>query len=84
MLDSSSFPSIDKSVVDNISHLNNSRHQLFALRDDLIHPVISGNNWRKLKFAFDKVKQLGLTGIQSYGCIVTGKQIGRASCRERV
>lgn len=78
MLDSSSFPSIDKSVVDNISHLNNSRHQLFALRDDLIHPVISGNKWRKLKFAFDKVKQQGLTGIQSYGGAYSNHSIALA------
>ncbi|MFM7663565.1 MAG: 1-aminocyclopropane-1-carboxylate deaminase/D-cysteine desulfhydrase [Bacteroidota bacterium] len=78
MYDSSSFPSIDKSVVYNISHLNNSRHQLFALRDDLIHPIISGNKWRKLKFAFEKVKQQGLSGIQSYGGAYSNHSIALA------
>ncbi|WP_442863979.1 1-aminocyclopropane-1-carboxylate deaminase/D-cysteine desulfhydrase [Alteromonas sp. ASW11-130] len=28
---------------------------LFVKRDDLIHPVISGNKWRKLKYAIDEL-----------------------------
>lgn len=63
----SSFPSIDNSVVDDISHLNNTQHHLFTLRDDLIHNIISGNKWRKLKFAFDRIKKEHLKGVQTFG-----------------
>lgn len=67
MLNSSFFPSIDNSIIDNISHVNNSKHDLFALRDDLIHNIISGNKWRKLKFAIERIKNEELSGIQTYG-----------------
>ena len=30
--------------------------ELFIKRDDLIHPEISGNKWRKLKFNIEKFK----------------------------
>ena len=67
MFDSSSFPSIDNSVVDNISHLNNAQHHLFTLRDDLIHNIISGNKWRKLKYVFDRIEKEHLKGIETFG-----------------
>jgi 1-aminocyclopropane-1-carboxylate deaminase len=46
---------------------NNKLHEMFVLRDDLIHPVISGNKWRKLKFVVDRVRNEKLKGIISYG-----------------
>jgi len=36
-------------------------------RDDLIHPVISGNKWRKLKYNIDHVVKNQLKGIVSFG-----------------
>jgi 1-aminocyclopropane-1-carboxylate deaminase/D-cysteine desulfhydrase-like pyridoxal-dependent ACC family enzyme len=36
-------------------------------RDDLIHPIISGNKWRKLKFNVEKYKALNATAILTFG-----------------
>jgi 1-aminocyclopropane-1-carboxylate deaminase len=40
---------------------------LFILRDDLIHPLISGNKWRKLVYVISEAKKLGVHGIVTYG-----------------
>ena len=32
--------------------------QTFIKRDDLIHPVVSGNKWRKLHLIFEQQKPL--------------------------
>ena len=64
----SSFPSIDRSVIEPICLPQNKLgHQLFILREDLIHPIISGNKWRKLKYVFEHVKAHQFDGIISYG-----------------
>ncbi|WP_371188009.1 1-aminocyclopropane-1-carboxylate deaminase/D-cysteine desulfhydrase [Thalassotalea maritima] len=46
-----------------------SRHQLnvYIKRDDLIHPIISGNKWRKLKYNILAAKQQGASSIISFG-----------------
>ncbi len=36
-------------------------------RDDLIHPLISGNKWRKLKYSLHQAQKDGKTGILSLG-----------------
>lgn len=36
-------------------------------RDDQIHPFISGNKWRKLKYILASVKEHGKTGILTFG-----------------
>jgi 1-aminocyclopropane-1-carboxylate deaminase len=36
-------------------------------RDDLIHPIISGNKWRKLKYNIDQAKVQGKKGLISFG-----------------
>ncbi|GGD64967.1 1-aminocyclopropane-1-carboxylate deaminase/D-cysteine desulfhydrase [Lacimicrobium alkaliphilum] len=41
--------------------------RLFIKRDDLIHPVISGNKWRKLKYALSGAIDNGVTEIISFG-----------------
>ena len=41
-------PSIEQRLQHNWPNPNNS--QLWIKRDDLIHPIISGNKWRKLKY----------------------------------
>jgi len=45
------------------------KHQLEVKikRDDLIHPIISGNKWRKLKYNLIHAKQRGYKGILSFG-----------------
>lgn len=41
--------------------------ELWVKRDDLLHPVISGNKWRKLKFILDHALKLGADTIVSMG-----------------
>lgn len=40
---------------------------LWIKRDDLLHPVISGNKWRKLKYNLDEALSLGVDTIISMG-----------------
>lgn len=40
---------------------------LFAKRDDLIHPDISGNKWRKLKYNIAVAKHKGVDTVLTYG-----------------
>jgi len=41
--------------------------KLFIKRDDLIHPEISGNKWRKLKLNFEKFKQGRYDSFLTFG-----------------
>lgn len=41
--------------------------ELWMKRDDLLHPVISGNKWRKLKYILDHALSLGKDTIVSMG-----------------
>lgn len=40
---------------------------MFIKRDDLIHPVISGNKWRKLKYALEYAEREGLIHVATFG-----------------
>ena len=41
--------------------------QLDVKRDDLIHPIISGNKWRKLKYLLLEIESSGLTKVAAMG-----------------
>lgn len=41
--------------------------RLSIKREDLIHPLVSGNKWRKLKFNIEKAKETGLEGVITFG-----------------
>ena len=41
--------------------------ELWMKRDDLLHPVISGNKWRKLKYSLDHALSSGADTIVSMG-----------------
>ncbi|MFA6050975.1 MAG: pyridoxal-phosphate dependent enzyme [Methylobacter sp.] len=41
--------------------------ELWMKRDDLLHPVISGNKWRKLKYSLDHALSLGADTVISMG-----------------
>jgi 1-aminocyclopropane-1-carboxylate deaminase len=41
--------------------------QVFIKRDDLIHPFVSGNKWRKLKYTLLDAKAKGKTHLVSFG-----------------
>lgn len=45
----------------------NSNIQFYVKRDDLIHPIISGNKWRKLKFALYEAVKAKHPHIISFG-----------------
>lgn len=40
---------------------------LFLKRDDLLHPLVSGNKWRKLKYNLMAAQQQGLTTLLTFG-----------------
>jgi 1-aminocyclopropane-1-carboxylate deaminase len=48
-------------------HVNEQTTNLFIKRDDLIHPLISGNKWRKLKYNILHVQQNNLAGVLTFG-----------------
>ncbi len=41
--------------------------KLFIKREDLIHPVVSGNKWRKLKYNLREAKETGHDTVLSFG-----------------
>ncbi|MBC3765124.1 1-aminocyclopropane-1-carboxylate deaminase/D-cysteine desulfhydrase [Neptunicella marina] len=41
--------------------------RIWIKRDDLLHPVISGNKWRKLKFALNDIQRQNVDHIISFG-----------------
>lgn len=41
--------------------------RLFVKRDDLLHPHVSGNKWRKLKHNLLEAQQLGLSRLITFG-----------------
>jgi len=47
--------------------LEQKKLKLWIKRDDLIHPIISGNKWRKLKYILDHALQLKAHTIISMG-----------------
>ena len=65
--------------------LEQKQIELWIKRDDLIHPVISGNKWRKLKYILDHALAIGSHTIISMGgaysnhlhaLAFAGKQLG--------
>ena len=41
--------------------------EVFIKRDDLIHPIISGNKWRKLKYILEKARVEQKTHLVTFG-----------------
>ena len=58
-------PSIISKI--NSSFLEEKEIELFVKRDDLIHNIISGNKWRKLKYNFQEASDRGFSTILSFG-----------------
>jgi 1-aminocyclopropane-1-carboxylate deaminase len=59
-------PSENYSFVEYLK-LNDQTSNLFIKRDDLIHPIISGNKWRKLKYNILHVQMNRMEGIITFG-----------------
>ena len=47
--------------------LNKKNIKLYVLREDLIHPEISGNKWRKLKYNIKDAKEKGVETVLTFG-----------------
>ena len=47
--------------------LHQKQVDIFIKRDDVIHPIISGNKWRKLKYNFQAASDEGFDKILSFG-----------------
>lgn len=57
------------SPLEKINHplFKQKKINVYIKRDDLIHPLISGNKWRKLKLNIDKFHHLKCTAILTFG-----------------
>jgi len=51
----------------NDPELTNRQLELWIKRDDLLHPIISGNKWRKLKYILNQALHNGADSIVSMG-----------------
>jgi 1-aminocyclopropane-1-carboxylate deaminase len=58
-------PSILTKIVDPL--LDQYELELWVKRDDLLHPIISGNKWRKLKYSLDHALSSGADTLISMG-----------------
>ena len=58
-------PSVTTKISSNFLH--QKEVEVFIKRDDLIHPIISGNKWRKLKYNFQEAKEQGYNTLLSFG-----------------
>lgn len=63
LLDESTFPNVE----------------LFVVRDDLIHPEVSGNKWRKLKLNLKAAQDQKKTGILTFGGAYSNHLLATAS-----
>jgi 1-aminocyclopropane-1-carboxylate deaminase len=66
MYNNNRLPSENLSIVERFN-LNEQALNLFIKRDDLIHPIISGNKWRKLKYNILHLNMNRMEGILTFG-----------------
>lgn len=67
MPDISAFFHLDPERIDRIPLPGCDHLQVFLKREDLIHPLVSGNKWRKLKHNFLQAQRLGKTRVVTFG-----------------
>jgi len=53
--------------------------KVFIKRDDLIHPIISGNKWRKLKYPLNKARGEGKNHLVTFGGAYSNHLLATAS-----
>lgn len=55
-------------IIQEIKHgLKSDSVRLFVKREDMIHPVISGNKWRKLRYNLEQAKKQGHQVLLTFG-----------------
>ena len=47
--------------------ISKKKLKVYVKREDLIHPIISGNKWRKLKYNFELIKKNKIKEVLSFG-----------------
>jgi 1-aminocyclopropane-1-carboxylate deaminase len=57
--------------------------KVFIKRDDLIHPIISGNKWRKLKYLLRQAYQEGKTHLVTFGGAYSNHLLATAAAAAR-
>ena len=63
----------------NTDFIKTSHVEVFMKRDDLIHPFISGNKWRKLKYNIEKCRDAGARAIVTFGGAYSNHLIATAA-----
>lgn len=56
-----------QALVNQLLYTSASGVQLWLKREDLIHPLVSGNKFRKLKYNLEKAKTLGCDTLLTFG-----------------
>jgi 1-aminocyclopropane-1-carboxylate deaminase len=56
---------------------------VFIKRDDLIHPIISGNKWRKLKYLLKKARAQNKTHLVTFGGAYSNHLLATAAAAAR-
>ncbi|MEL7145727.1 MAG: pyridoxal-phosphate dependent enzyme [Bacteroidota bacterium] len=59
---------------------NASGVSLYMLREDLLHPEVSGNKWRKLKYNILKMQELGHDRLVTFGGAFSNHIAATAAC----
>ncbi|MGV3771864.1 MAG: 1-aminocyclopropane-1-carboxylate deaminase/D-cysteine desulfhydrase [Verrucomicrobiales bacterium] len=67
MRDVHSYFRLDPEKIDRVTLPGCDDLQVFLKREDLIHPFVSGNKWRKLKHNFLEAQRLGKTRMITFG-----------------
>ncbi|MBD1394527.1 1-aminocyclopropane-1-carboxylate deaminase/D-cysteine desulfhydrase [Mucilaginibacter glaciei] len=57
--------------------------QVFIKRDDMIHPIISGNKWRKLKYVLLQAQAEGKTHLVTFGGAYSNHLLATAAAAAR-
>src|SRR5277367_2020142 len=57
--------------------------EVFIKRDDLIHPIISGNKWRKLKYLLKKARAENKTHLITFGGAYSNHLLATAAAAAR-
>jgi 1-aminocyclopropane-1-carboxylate deaminase len=57
--------------------------EVFIKRDDMIHPLISGNKWRKLKYVLQKAQAENKTHLVSFGGAYSNHLLATAAVAAR-
>lgn len=57
--------------------------KVFIKRDDMIHPIISGNKWRKLKYPLQQARALGKNHLITFGGAFSNHLLATAAAAAR-